>query len=198
MTRAAEFSSAGRAVRRYDQVSIILHWLIAAMVVVQLCLGWYMNEVLPDHSAAQASVRAVHISWGLTILILVLIRIAWRLTHWPPPLPSAMPLWERIFARFTHVLFYLLLLVLPLTGWSIVSLTGHPIHFWGLPWPRLPGVGLIFGSPPTKAVRHALAHTHVFILIWIVVVTLALHVAGALWLQFRGPRVLWRMTWMKP
>ena len=184
--------------RRYGQVSILLHWLIALMVAIQLCLGWYMNELLPDHSAAQAQIRTIHISVGLTILLLVLVRIGVRLTHPAPPLPATMALWERVFARATHVLFYLLLLVLPLSGWALVSMSNAPIHFWGLPWPHLPGVGQVFGSPAPRPVRHALSHIHVYILIWITLVTLALHVAGALRHQFDGNPVLWRMTWLKP
>jgi cytochrome b561 len=175
-----------------------LHWGIALLIVIQLCLGWYMNEVLPDHSAAQAQVRTIHISLGLSILLLVLIRIAYRLTHRPPPLPAAMPAWERWLARITHLLFYLLMLALPLSGWALVSLGNNPIHFWGLPWPHLPGVGQVFGSPASRSTRHALAHVHVYILIWIVLVNLALHVMGALWHQFKGPAVLWRMAPLKP
>ena len=197
---AARQARTASAAQRYGQLSIWLHWLIALAVVVQVCLGWYMNEALPDHSPAQAQIRTIHVSLGVTILLLVLIRIGVRLTHPAPPLPAAMPLWERALARASHVIFYLLLLALPLTGWTIVSLGKAPIQVWGLPWPRLPGVsaGMLFGSPVSRPLREGIAHIHVYILIWIVVITLALHVAGALWHQFHGPRVLWRMTWLKP
>ncbi|HEY5290028.1 MAG TPA: cytochrome b/b6 domain-containing protein [Caulobacteraceae bacterium] len=184
--------------RRYDAVTVWLHWIIALMIVVQLCLGWYMNEVLKDHSPAQAQIRTIHISLGLTILLLVLVRIGVRLTHRAPPLPPEMALWERILARSTHFLFYLLLLALPLTGWAIVSLGSGPIGFWGLPWPHLPGVGAVLGSPPSKSMRHGLAHIHVYILIWIVLINLTLHVAGALKHQFDGHPVLWRMGLGRP
>jgi cytochrome b561 len=199
-TSSAEAGTAPRSLigeGRYGPVSIALHWIIALAIVIQLCLGWYMNEVLPDHSPAQAQIRSIHISWGLTILLLVLVRIAVRLSHPAPALPTAMPLWERILARVTHVLFYLLLLVLPLSGWALVSMNPGPIHFWGLPWPHMPGIAQAFGSPAPHPVRHALSHLHVYILIWIVVATLALHVAGALWGQLKGPAVLWRMTGLR-
>jgi cytochrome b561 len=157
-----------------------------------------MNEVLPDHSPAQAQVRGVHISLGLTILLLVLVRIAVRLTHPAPPLPAGMATWERILARASHVLFYLLMLALPLTGWTLVSLGQHPISFWGLPWPHLPGVHAVLGANPPKPVRESLAHVHVYILIWIAVINLLLHVAGALRHQFDATPVLWRMTTRHP
>jgi cytochrome b561 len=178
---------------RYGRVAMTFHWLIALLIVIQVCLGWYMNEVLPDHTPGQAQVQNIHISLGLTILLLVLARIVWRLFHLGPALPPQISTWERVLARGSHLLFYALMLALPLTGWALVSLGGHPISFWGLPWPHLPGVGAIFGSPAPKAVRHQLSHIHVYILIWIVVITLALHVAGALYHQFHRPRVLWRM-----
>ncbi len=184
--------------RRYGAISIFLHWTIALLIIVQIGLGWYMNEILPDRSPARASVLPLHISVGLTILLLVLIRLGVRLTHRAPPLPSGMALWERILARASHILFYLLMLALPLTGWTLVSLGAGPIRFWGLPWPHLPGLSLLFGSPTPRPVRHELSHIHVYILIWIVLINLALHIAGALKHQFDGNPVFWRMTWLKP
>ena len=180
------------SVSRYDAGSIALHWLIAGLIVLQLGLGWTMNELVPDHSPVQAQIEGVHISVGATILILTLIRIGWRLAHPAPPLPTDMPAWERIFARTTHVVFYLLLLVLPLTGWAIVSVRPDPMHVWGIPWPKLP-LGFMLG-PEHKPWRRELAHIHVYILIWIALITLALHIAGAGWRQLVGHSVLWRMA----
>lgn len=176
--------------RRYANVSVALHWIIALLIVVQIGLGWYFNEVLPDHSAAQAALVGVHVSVGLTVLLLVLVRIGVRLTHPAPPLPRGMPRWERLLAASSHGLFYVLLLVLPLTGWAIVSLRKGPILFWGLPWPRLAGVAQLVAD---RASRKSLQHLHVYVLIWIVLINLALHVAGALKHQFDGRPVLWRM-----
>jgi cytochrome b561 len=185
--------------RRYDRASILLHWTIAALILIQIGLGWYMNEVLPDHSPAQAAILPLHISVGLTILLLlVLVRIGFRLSHRAPALPPGIAPWERLLARASHVLFYLLMLAMPLTGWALVSLGGKPIKFWGLPWPVLPGMGALFGSPAPRPVRHELSHIHVYILIWIVLINLALHVAGALKHQFDGSPVLWKMIGMKP
>ncbi len=182
---------------RYNSAAVVLHWTIAVLILVQIGLGWIMNEWLPDHSPRQAFVEGVHISLGLTILLLVLVRIGLRLVRPPPPPPLGMPAWERALAAASHLLFYILMLVMPLTGWALVSLNAHPISFWGLPWPHLPGVGALLGSPAPKAVRHQLSHIHVYILIWIVLLNLALHVAGALKHQFDGRPVLWRMTGMK-
>jgi cytochrome b561 len=175
---------------RYPLAAIILHWTVAALIVVQLFLGWWMNEWVPDHSAQQDQIQSIHVSLGLTILILVLVRIGIRIARPPPPLPADIAPWERGLIIVSHSLFYLLLLVLPLTGWAMVSVGKDPISLWGLPWPRLPGLGFLAHSRPA---RHALKSIHVYWLIWLVLLNLALHVAGALRHQFDGHPVLWRM-----
>jgi len=196
--RATDEVREAAANRSYGSISILLHWTIALLILIQIGLGWYMNEALPDHSPAQAGILTLHISVGLTILLLVLIRIGVRLTNPAPPLPPGMALWERVFARASHLLFYVLMLAMPLTGWALASLGARPIQFWGLLWPHLPGLGLLFGSPAPRPVRHELSHIHVYILIWIVLINLALHVGGALRHQFGGHPVLWRMISRKP
>jgi cytochrome b561 len=185
--------SADLATRRYNTTATALHWVIAVLIVIQLCLGWYMNEVLPDHSPAQDQILILHVSVGITILLLVLVRIGVRLFMPPAPLPADLPALDATLARFTHLLFYLLMLALPLTGWALVSAQSHPIHWWGIGWPRLP-VGQILGGPEHKAARHALMQVHTNYLIWIVLANLALHVAGAVKDQFSGYPVLWRMV----
>lgn len=185
-------AAARPADQRYGTVAMVLHWTIAALILVQIGLGWYMNELLPDHSAAQDRITSLHISIGLTTLLLVLVRIGWRLINPPPPMPLDLAGWERALAGATHVLFYVLILALPLTGWAMVSLGKGGISFWGLPWPHLPGMGHLAGANP-RALRKLLQRTHTNILIWIVLANLALHVAGALKHQFDGHPVLWRM-----
>jgi cytochrome b561 len=183
----------GRApTRRYNAIAIGLHWAIALLIYAQLGLGWYMNEVLPDHSAAQDSVEAIHISLGLTTLMFIAARITVRLIVPPPALPSGLQTWEVWLSHASKLAFYLLMLALPLSGWALVSAGHDPIPFWGASAPKLP-VTLLTG-PAGKGLRHTLKHVHVFVLIWILVVTFALHVMGALKHQFDGHPVLWRMV----
>jgi cytochrome b561 len=176
MTTNVSMSRSGfQGQRRYATTAIALHWIIAALIVIQICLGWYFNEVLPDHSPEQKTLVGIHVSVGLTILLLVLVRIGFRLTHRPPPLPAGMPQWERLLSHTVHLLFYVLLLVLPLTGWALVSAGKNPITFWGIPWPHLPGMAQLL---PDRAAHKTLKHLHVYVLIWIILINLALHVAG--------------------
>jgi cytochrome b561 len=179
--------------RGYNTAAITLHWLIALTIVVQTLLGWWMNEWTPDHTPFQSRLEGIHISLGVTILILVLVRIAVRLLWPPPPLPTAIPPIERAAATVTHTLFYIMMLVQPLSGWMMESLGDKPIHVWGLPWPHMPGVHALFGDPAPKAIHHTITHLHVFIFMWIIVVTLILHVAAALWGQLGGQPIFWRM-----
>jgi cytochrome b561 len=167
-----------------------LHWTIAALIFLQMGLGWYMNEALPDHSRAQGRVQAIHVFVGLTLLLLVLVRIAWRLLTPPPPLPSGLPRWEAALAHGLHALFYVLMLVLPLSGWLLISVRHEHVALWGVSAPFMPAAP---GGAAHKAFAKAVKHFHVFTQIWVALAMIALHVAGALKHQFDGHPVLWRM-----
>ena len=178
---------------RYSRVAIAFHWALAFLILLQIVLGWWMNEWVPDHSPAQKTIEGVHNSTGLTILILVVARIAWRLAHRPPLLSPYTPMWERWLSRSVQWLFYILMLALPLTGWAMVSMhKSGSISFWGLPFPQMPGMATLGGANP-RLLRGALQLFHTNILIWVVLANLALHVAGALKHQFDGRPVLQRM-----
>jgi len=98
---------------RYTNVAIILHWAIALLILFNLVTGLF-------HDFVPRAVFAFHISSGVTILILTIIRIGWRLTHKPPPyLPMAA--WEKWLAKIVHFLLYCAMLVSPLTGWAMIS-----------------------------------------------------------------------------
>ena len=178
--------------RRYSAIAMTLHWIIAVLILVQIGLGWYMNEYLPDHSPAQDRIQDIHVTVGLSILVLVLIRIGVRLTHPAPPLPSGMPAWERVLAHTSHLVFYALMLAMPLTGWALVSIRHEGIPFFTLAWPAMPVLDHL-AKPEARALGGQLKHIHIFILVWIALINLALHVAGAIKHQFDGNPVLWRM-----
>jgi len=183
-------SEPANAPRRYRGPSIALHWLIAALIVVQLGLGWYMNEVVPDHSPAQERIEALHIEFGLTLFVLVLVRVVARLV-WPAPrLPADIAGWERVLAQSVHYLLYALLIVIPLSGWALVTTHHEPMSFWGLQWPSLPGLPT---GPGARSLSHLLKAWHIYWLIWAVVIAVGLHLAGAIKHQFDGHPVLWRM-----
>lgn len=157
---------------RYSTVSIILHWTIVVLLLAQVWIGGWFDD-LPRGPAKGEAFR-LHASMGVTILLLSLARLGWRLAHPWPELPGDMPRWEKMFARATHAGFYLVMIGMPLTGWLAVSAGGgDPIPIWGvLPWPRAPGV--------PDAAQSLFEFLHVTIILKLFWVLLALHVAGAL------------------
>ena len=112
---------------RYTSVARALHWIIAILILGNLFRG-FAHDALPKDWV----VMPVHKSIGLTVLALTLLRIVWRLTHRAPPLPAAMPAWEKGAAHATHVLFYALMLVLPLSGWIMSSAGNRPLNWFFL------------------------------------------------------------------
>lgn len=120
---------------RYDGVSMLLHWLMVAIILLLFALGWYMVE-LPDGSAERSRCFALHKSLGLTAALLLCARIGWRMTHPAPPLPAELVPWQRRLAACTHWLLYLLMLLQPLSGYLSSSYSGYRTRFWGVPLPH--------------------------------------------------------------
>lgn len=167
---------------RYARGAILLHWAIAACFAIQIGLGWRMDGPRGPETFA---VFQLHKSVGITILLLTLVRLGWRIANPPPPFPPTMKVWEKRLAHIVHVTFYVLLLGLPLTGWLIVSAskTAIPTVLFGtIPWPHVPGVpGL---APGAKAGVEEAAEFGHQALIYLSYAVIALHVAGALKHQF--------------
>lgn len=163
---------------RYSSGAIALHWLIAAALLFEIGLGWRMDGPPGPQSFA---VFQLHKSVGITILLLTLVRIAWRLTHRPPALPPTMKRWERTLAHVTHIGFYVALIGLPLSGWALVSTSkiAVPTFLYGIvPWPHLPMLAGL--SPVDKHGIHEAAEFGHEMLVNVAYALFALHVAGAL------------------
>jgi len=163
---------------RYSSVAVALHWAIALLILGQIAGGLYMHD-LPNTSAIKFDLYQLHKSFGLSILILTGVRLAWRFSHTPPALPPAMPGWQKFAARATHWGFYALLLFTPLAGWAMVSVspTDIPTRWFGvLPVPHLPffdGVADRGAQEETfQGIHEFLAKSMLFLL--------ALHVGAAL------------------
>jgi cytochrome b561 len=119
----------------YTRTAITLHWLAAALILCNFLLGPWMVD-LPI-SPQKLRLYAWHKWIGITIFLLVLVRLAWRRRH-PPPPPVAMPDWQRRAAGAAHALLYVLMLLIPLSGWVYSSATGVQVVYLGLvPLPDL-------------------------------------------------------------
>lgn len=124
-----------QALHRYSTGAIALHWIMAVLVIGQILLVW-AGDLAGDNARM---FRDAHKANGMMLLVLTLVRIGWRLTHRVPPLPGDTPRWQAFAARATQVLFYGLLLVMPLSGWIASSAAGRDIGIHGLfNWPLLP------------------------------------------------------------
>jgi polyisoprenoid-binding protein YceI/cytochrome b561 len=180
--------------RRYSGPAVLLHWLIAALIVLQVVLAGRMEgRPTPERFA----VFQLHKSVGITILLLSLLRLGWRLLNPPPPLPATLAPWERRLARWTHVGFYVVMIGMPLTGWIMVSASRIvvPTLLYGVvPWPMIPGLPHL--APAAKKAWHAAGELGHGGIIKVAYLLLALHVAGALKHQiFSGDEpVLGRMA----
>ena len=165
---------------RYTIVAIVLHWVVAGLIAVNLCLVWFVNSWPASWTRP---VIDAHKSIGITVLGLVVLRILWRVAHPPPVLPRDYASWERRTAHLAHIGLYLLILALPLSGWLHDSAwkeaPSQPMKlFWLAPWPR---IGVI-AHLPSAAKEHA--HDLLFAvhkwLAYVLYVMFGLHVAAAL------------------
>jgi cytochrome b561 len=163
---------------RYSRVAILLHWVIAALILVNLYLGLFHEDM---SKPVRATMMFYHKSIGLTVLALTLVRLAWRLGHRPPPYDPALTRWERGLARATHWSFYILLIALPLTGWLLVSTGGKATSFFGLF--DMPALPVSHADGPHDAFESL--HN---VFGWAMLALVALHVAGALKHQLEGHR----------
>jgi cytochrome b561 len=121
---------AGAPHDRYTRVAIVLHWAIAAFIIFNLGTGFlnmgtglFMGGWPPSISMLALS---LHVSSGITVLALTVVRVAWRLLNEPPPYPAGMKPWERHAAHFAHFLLYAAMVLMPLSGWAMLSAHSPP------------------------------------------------------------------------
>ncbi len=182
-------------VDKYSRVAVVLHWLIAALIGANIVLA-LGSDYVPD--AYVRPMIDLHKSFGITVLCLFILRLLWRLTHRPPPLPANYAPWERRAAHAAHWALYALILAIPCTGWihdsAWAAAASHPMRlYWTIPWFRLPFILAL--DPATKeTVHHLFGRIHT-LLGYALYAVLAAHVLGALKHQFldREPEIQ-RMT----
>ena len=148
----------------------LLHWVVAVLVLVQMGLGWAaVNWRL---SPTKLDLFVWHKSIGMLILLLMVARIAWRSVNVAPTLPAGMAPVERLAAHLSHVLLYVLLLLMPMTGWIINSAANIPFRiFWLVPLPAI--------VQPDKALADATARVHLTLFV-VLSLLLIVHIGAAL------------------
>ncbi len=122
---------------RYDRVSALLHWGIGLLLLAEIAFGLLLDEIAPRGTPARAGIINLHKSVGIVIGVLIVVRIAWRLGHRPPPWPATMSIRRQRAASLGHVLLYACLVVAPLAGYLGSNFSKHGVRFFGLvlpPW----------------------------------------------------------------
>jgi cytochrome b561 len=114
----------------YTGAAKSLHWLIVALLIVQFVLAWAMPEIHRD--TKPETLINLHLSFGVLILFVAVVRLAWRAAHAEPPPEDGLPPWQVQSARVVHWLLYALVLVLPILGWINASWRGFPVLPFGL------------------------------------------------------------------
>jgi cytochrome b561 len=153
---------------QYGATAKVLHWLVVALLAVQFLIGWFMPDV---HAGPPASAMTLHISFGISILALIVLRFVWRLAH-PVAPESSLPPWQRVTSEAVHWLLYALVLATTVTGWLFASFRGWSVsYFYLVPLPMLAdknadGVHAIDGW-------HQIAE-------WTLLIVIGVHVAAAL------------------
>ena len=159
----------------YGKTAKVLHWLVVALLIVQYPLGKFMPDIHRGMTPGDA--MTLHISFGITILALMALRLFWRITH-PVAPASSLPAWQRLSSEAVHWLLYALVFATTMTGWIFASERGWSISlFFAVPLPMLPTEGSLLANSLGKwhgtmewalllvigaHVAAAMAHTFVF------------------------------------
>lgn len=169
---------------RYTRLAMFLHWLVAILIAINLILVWTV-DLLPQ-SYSRLFINN-HKSIGITVLGLALLRLLWRAANPPPPLLAGTPTYQRHAAHAAHLVLYVLIFTLPLTGWMHDSAwkdaAANPMRLFDLiPWPR---IGLIENlDPQTKEQFHAVLYQVHGSLALVLYGLVTIHILGALKHQF--------------
>jgi len=162
---------------RYTTVAIVFHWLIAAAIIFQIILGWRAGD--GPKGPTTFALFQLHKSIGITILLLSLARLGWRLFNPPPAAPEGQPKWEKTASHLVHIGFYVIMIGLPLTGWILVSAskTNIPTLLFGtIPWPHLPLIPEL--APAAKHVWHEIGLIGHEVMVKVTYLLLLLHLGA--------------------
>lgn len=175
---------------RYNNVAAAIHWITVLLVLTQIYVGFTFHEM--ERGPARGEWFEWHKTIGVTILLVTLVRLAWRLMHEPPPFPPELPRWERFAAVWNHRAFYVLLIVLPLTG--LIAISGGADQAttrlaFDIPFPLIPGLSEDFGEGAGEL--HEL-------LVKITIALVVIHALAALKHQFVDSRRVGRSAGRMP
>ena len=124
-------------IAQYSRVASLLHWFIGIALLAQISFGFLLDDLAPRGTPSRGVVINVHKSVGIVLVVLILLRLLWRLRHAPPAWPSTLSAVQRRAAHLGHVALYACMLVMPLSGYIASNFSKHGVKFFGLalrPW----------------------------------------------------------------
>jgi cytochrome b561 len=154
---------------QYGNTAKWLHWLVVALLLVQYPLGWLMPDI--HRNMKPGAPMTFHVSFGIVILIIIVLRLGWRLTHRVPP-EGSLPPWQRLASEGVHWLLYALVLATTITGWLFASYRGWSMSLFDVvPLPML--------AADNAAAGRAINGWHQA-MEWALLAVIGIHVAAAL------------------
>jgi cytochrome b561 len=154
---------------QYGTTAKVFHWLIVTLLLVQYPIGWLMPDI--HRGVKPGAAMTVHVSFGMVILVLIVLRLAWRLAH-PVAPESSLPPWQRLSSEAVHWLLYALVLATTVTGWLFASFRGWSMSFFYLaPLPMLASNNAAAGKT-MDGLHQAME--------WALLVVIGIHVAAAM------------------
>ncbi|MBF0183326.1 MAG: cytochrome b [Magnetococcales bacterium] len=175
-----------RVNERFDPIARLLHWSMAFLLIGMIGLGFYATS-LDFYDPLYHRALHWHRSFGIVLLLLALLRLAWRLRHPAPSWPAGMPLWEQKAALLAHAALYGLMFLLPITGYLTSTADGHAIRFFD--WFAIPAL-----IPLAKGMETLLGNLHLLLAI-LFVGLLLMHIAAALKHQWLDRDGILRRMW---
>ena len=178
---------------RYTNTAIVFHWLTAALIIGMLGVGKYMTS-LGEDDTLRFSLTQWHKSFGLIILALSIARVLWRLGHRAPALPATMRTWERVMAGLSHLLFYFLILFMPISGWLMVSASPLNISTFFFNLVKVPHLPWASTAPNRAELADTFQLAHEYASM-VLIVLLLIHIGAAIRHQFMlRDQLMTRMT----
>lgn len=176
-----------KAIKYYPARSRLLHWSMAILIISMLFVGLSMVKSL---AVWQPVALSLHKSFGVLLLLMLIIRLVNKYLTARPRLPKKMPDLQKRVAKLSHFTLYAAMLLMPLSGWLMQSADGRSVNVFGLF--TLPQ--LLDANINAYAIFREL---HAWIA-WLLILTIALHVLGALYHGLiRQDRVLASMLYSK-
>lgn len=180
---------------RYGTVAMGFHWTIAALILLNVGLGIYFVNFLERENPMRAGVVNLHESLGITVLVLSVLRLVWRLMNPIPTLPADFSPAKRKFARGTHYTLYALMILVPLAGWALASIPPRPLLlFNAIPWPKIFFLASL-SADAKKAAAGMIAPSHIILAFLLLALAIG-HLSAALFYHgmIRKDKVLQRMV----